>query len=204
MKFWLAPAVGIALMSATVLAVPPGAEADPYDDGWDAFHRRDYPGAVAIWRPLAEGGDARAQEILGEMYQMAYGVPQDDDAAVEWYRRAAEQDYPPAEHRLGAMYQSGMGVAQNTVEAVIWLRRAAEQGLGQSQIDLARILRDGDGVPRDLVHAYLWFEVAARQGILGAAEGRDEAAERMTPAEIESARRLAADWKPRPSSLPIQ
>jgi TPR repeat protein len=190
------------LLIAAILCLPwiLPAMADPYDDGWAAYHRRSYAEAIAIWRPLAEQGDARAQVALGEMYQWAYGVPQDDAEAVRWYRRAAEQGRVDAQRLLGTIYYEGLGVLQSTPDAAFWLEKAAEQGSGNGQLELARIYRDGYGVPRNLVQAYVWFELAARQGIFGAAEGRDETARQMSPTEIDKARRLADAWKP--SSAP--
>ena len=59
----------------------------------------------------------------------------------------------------------------------------------------------GDGVARDLVVSHMWFTLAARQGDrLSAlyAQGRGEVEERMTPEQIDEARRRAADWLPVP------
>ena len=46
--------------------------------------------AVAIWRPLAEGGDADAQFNLGQAYRLGRGVPLDLAAAKIWFERAAQ------------------------------------------------------------------------------------------------------------------
>jgi TPR repeat protein len=38
--------------------------------GIEAWQRADYAGAVAIWRPLAEKGDADAEFNLGQAYRL--------------------------------------------------------------------------------------------------------------------------------------
>lgn len=49
--------------------------------------------ALRELRPLAEQGNAGAQNRLGIMYEKGQGVPQDHAAAVKWYRKAAAQGY---------------------------------------------------------------------------------------------------------------
>ena len=51
--------------------------ADDLQDGLDAVQRKDYKTAYKLWLPLAEQGDATAQNNLGSMYEKGQGVPQD-------------------------------------------------------------------------------------------------------------------------------
>jgi uncharacterized protein len=76
----------------------------------DAFKRGDYAAALREWRPLAEQGHAKAQSILGSMYDDGQGVPQDYAEAARRYRKAAEQGYAFAWLKLGSMYGIGEGV----------------------------------------------------------------------------------------------
>ncbi len=57
----------------------------------EAMERGDYATAFKISLPLAEQGDADAQNKLGFMYDDGLGVPQDYAEAMKWYRNAAEQ-----------------------------------------------------------------------------------------------------------------
>ncbi len=54
-----------------------------------AYENGDYAIALKEWRPLAEQGDADAQNALGEMYRSGNGVTQDDKEAMKWVRLAA-------------------------------------------------------------------------------------------------------------------
>jgi hypothetical protein len=42
--------------------------------GWDAYENRDYATALLEWKPLAEQGDADAQNNLGVIYNNGWGV----------------------------------------------------------------------------------------------------------------------------------
>jgi uncharacterized protein len=83
---------------------------------------------LKLWRPLAEQGDASAQNNLGVMYDQGQGVPQDYAEAVKWYRKAAEQGHAKAQSNLGVMYGNGQGVPQDYVQAHMWWNLSAAQG----------------------------------------------------------------------------
>ena len=103
-----------------------------FQKGLAAHERGDFNTALREWKPLAEQGDARAQGLLGGMYELGQGVPQDDKAAVKWYRLAAKQRYAYAQYRLGWMYGSGRGVPQDYVYAHMWFNLAAASGNEQA------------------------------------------------------------------------
>ncbi len=62
---------------AVALTLTGVAVAGQLEDGEAAFKRGDYATAFRLWRPLAEHGDADAQNNLGVMYRSGLGVPQD-------------------------------------------------------------------------------------------------------------------------------
>ena len=96
--------------------------------GVEAYKRGDYATAYKEWLPLAEQGNARAQSMLGFMYDTGKGVPEDDAAAVKWYRKAAEQGNAGAQFFLGVIYVDGEGVPEDYVRAFAWFNLAAAQG----------------------------------------------------------------------------
>jgi uncharacterized protein len=53
-------------------------------------------------------------------------------------------------------------------------------------------------VPRDYVRAHKWLNLSAARGNNFAIKYRDNIAERMTPAQIAEAQKLAREWKPKP------
>src|SRR5262252_3119408 len=76
--------------------------------GIEAWQRADYSAAVAIWRPLAEKGDADAAFNLGQAYRLGRGVPVSLSAAQTWFERAARAGHVDAQTTLGLLlFQNG-------------------------------------------------------------------------------------------------
>ncbi len=76
-------------------------------------------------------------------------------------------------------------------------RPLAEQGDALAQSLLGVMYAEGLGVPQDFVQAHMWFNLAAAQGMEVARKSRDVVAEKMTPAQLAEAHRLASEWKPK-------
>lgn len=62
------------------------AFAGPFEDALAAYERHEYETALQLMRPLAEQGNAEAQNGMGALYYHGYGVPQDFKEAIKWYR----------------------------------------------------------------------------------------------------------------------
>ena len=86
--------------------------------------------ATALKRigPQARRGNARAEALLGYMYEHGLGVPQSWPAAVDYYLLAAEQGDATGQYLLGLMYDKGFGVSRDVVQAYKWLDLAAAHG----------------------------------------------------------------------------
>ena len=65
----------LGLMIGALSVLP--AQAQSVRAGIDAWQKGDTAGAVAIWRPLAEQGDADAAFNLGQAYRLGRGVKLD-------------------------------------------------------------------------------------------------------------------------------
>ena len=100
------------------------ASADPMASATAAYDRRDYARAATLLTPLALRGNAKAQAMLGFMYQHGFGEPQVYVAAVDLYRRAANSGDAFAQCMLGLMYDKGYGVDEDFVLAYKWLNLA--------------------------------------------------------------------------------
>ena len=107
-----------------------------YQNGQEAFLKKDYLTTLREWKPLADQGNTDAQFNLGRMYCYGRGVPRDYKTVVKWYRRAAEQGDVDAQNNLGEMYDKGKGVPQDDKTAMKWFTLAAEQGDADAQNNL--------------------------------------------------------------------
>jgi TPR repeat protein len=118
----------VAIFTVSFIASSGVVFAGPFEDSMAAYDRGDYATALQLLRPLAEKGDAKAQNGLGAMYHNGKGVTQDFKAAVKWYRLAAVQGYTDAQVNLGAMYYEGEGVAEDFIRGYMWFSIAAAKG----------------------------------------------------------------------------
>ncbi len=147
--------------AALLLALPAPVAAQSVKAGIEAWQRADYSAAVAIWRPLAEGGDADAAFNLGQAYRLGRGVPTNLAIAKSWFERAARQNHVDAQTTLGLLlFQSG-----DQAEGLKWLKAAAEQGEARALLVYGTALFNGDGVAQDPVLGYAYVSRAAAQGL---------------------------------------
>src|SRR5947207_15701253 len=91
------------LVALAFLGTATSAPAQSVKAGIDAWQRADYSAAVAIWRPLAEKGDADAAFNLGQAYRLGRGVPTNIAAATTWFQRAAAKGHLDAQTTLGLL-----------------------------------------------------------------------------------------------------
>ena len=157
----------------------------------EAFADGDYVTVLDIASPLAEEGNAKAQNIMGWLYEFGLAVDQSYEEALKWYFLAAEAGHALAQHNLGFMYDEGRGVEQNYKEAEKWYRLAAEAGWPPSQNNLGHMYELGLGVIQSKHLGYMWYTFAAEQGVELAKENRDILAKSMTPSQITEAEELA-------------
>ncbi len=122
--------------------------------------------------------------------------------AIRELRPLAEQGVADAQTTLGFMYDKGQGVPRDHAKAVKWYHKAAEQGNAGAQYNLGVMYGKGQGVPQDYAQAHMWYNLAASrfppgEGHDKAVKNRDILAEKMTPAQISEAQKLAREWKPK-------
>ena len=146
--------------------------------GIQAWQKVDYSAAVAIWRPLAEKGDADAAFNLGQAYRLGRGVETNLGAAQSWFERAARTGHVDAQTTLGLMlFQNG-----NQTGGLRWLKQAADKGEPRALLIYGTALFNGDGTSRDPVLGYAYVSRAAAQGLAAAKQTLAEL-DRILPVE---------------------
>ncbi|WP_373988030.1 tetratricopeptide repeat protein [Duganella sp. BuS-21] len=186
-KFILAIALALGWQQAAMAGFAEGAT---------AYNSKNYAVALKEIRPLAQAGNVDAQHLLGLMYYMGRGVPQDYKTALEWHRKAALKGKADAQYVVGAMYYTGNAVIQDHKQAVSWFRKAGEQGHPDAQQVLGLMYRYHiGGMPQDNVIAYTLWNLAAANGSVNAAEQRSQVVKTMTPEQIEEGQALSAAWR---------
>src|SRR3954453_9944303 len=147
--------------AALLLALSAPVSAQSVRAGIEAWQRSDYSAAVAIWRPLAEKGDADAAFNLGQAYRLGRGSPTNIAAATTWFQRAAAKGHVDAETTLGLLL-FGNGDQAGGLKR---LKAAAEKGEARALLVCGTALINGDGVKRDPVLGYAFVSRAAAQGL---------------------------------------
>ena len=190
-------ALTLVLMAAPALATPPkavpqnpsptvqvaAAPAVPMTpsvkNGVELWRAGDYAGAVAMWQPYANGGDADAMFNIGQAYKLGRAVPKDAVGARDWYRKAALKGHLPAQANLGILlFQAG-----EKAEAVRWLKAAADKNEMRAQYVLGVANWNGDGVPRSMTLAYGYLARASAQGLPEATTALNNLTNAISPVE---------------------
>jgi TPR repeat protein len=198
-----------ALVCAAALLAAVPALAGPLEDGTKAFDAEQYVEALALLTPLAEGGNAEAAYLLGEMYgprswgqkgENRHGVEQDNAKAILWWTKAAEAGDAKARLKLGWYLMHGKDVvAINETAGLSWLVKSAGQGEPQAQYEAGLAYWQGKGAAADLVEARKWFLlVAPKDGFERAKGYLEEMAKTMTPEQIAAAEAAAKAFAPSP------
>ena len=150
------------LLACCVALAPPAIAATPtVKAGVEAWQKGDHAGAVAIWRNLAEKGDADAAFNLGQAYRLGRGVSADSAQAKKWFEAAANKGHVDAQVSLGLLlFDSG-----DRGTAMSWLQRAADKGEPRALLVVGTALFNGDGLKQDPTLGYAYVSRAAAQGL---------------------------------------
>ena len=156
--------------------------------GVELWRAGNYPGAVAIWQPFANAGDADAMFNIGQAFKLGRGVTADPAAARDWYRRAAIKGHLPAQANLGiALFQAG-----EKPESVKWLRTAADRGEARAQYVLGIAAFNGDGLPRSQSLGYAYLLRAQASGLPQAVTALGSITPGLSPADRTAGEAVAA------------
>ena len=132
---------------------------------------------------LARGGDAAAQNEVGNWYYLGRHTDRNYDEAAQWWARSAAQGNVTAIGNLGLCYQYGYGVEADSLKATQLYLRSIKEGnldLFGRQEDLARegsvfsdmlvaaCYRTGTGVRKNPDKAIPFLEDAASRGCVEA------------------------------------
>ena len=180
--------ISVILATVLSLAFTPVAAQD-FQKGLAAFRAGDYASALQEWVPLAEAGDANAQVVLGSIYYIGRGVPQDYAEAAKWFLLSANQGNAQAQSSLGDMYND----AHDFADALKWYRLAANQGHASAQSSLGKMYEYGIIVLQDNAIAHMWYNIGAANGNEISGTNRDSIAEGMTSADISKAQAMARE-----------
>ena len=99
-----------------------------------AYDESNFATVAKVWKQQADGGDATAQNYMGELFERGINGTPDYQSAASWYQKAADQGHSSAQLNLGNLYEKGQGVAQDSIKAINLYRQAA--GVTEAKLEL--------------------------------------------------------------------
>ncbi len=152
------------IAAALSIALPTGAASD-FQTGLQAYRDHDYATALATLGASAQAGDARAAQLLADMYASGRGIAADPVLALQWRVQAASLGDAGAQYTVGMQYLQGNGVSRDPNQAAYWLDRAARQDHPNAALELGLLQIEGQGDPAS---GLAWIQRAADQGLFKA------------------------------------
>ena len=166
--------------------------------------RNDGEAPLVLLRKSSAAGIAWAGIELGRRYQTGFGVPLNPVRAAQYYLIASAQGSEDVglQSRLMVIFECLTDDLQprptadrstaRLAEALAALQRARLHNDGQAMLRLGKLeLIYNDGETSN-VNAFVWFSRSAEQGVVAAAQDRDSLREKLTPAELETAKKSLA------------
>ncbi|KAL0441960.1 UNVERIFIED_CONTAM: ERAD-associated E3 ubiquitin-protein ligase component HRD3A [Sesamum radiatum] len=150
--------------------------------------RRDHGKALRWFSKAVEKGEARAMELLGEIYARGAGVERNYTKALEWltlasrqelysayngmgylyakeyFEKAADNEEPGGFYNLGVMYLKGLGVKRDLKIATNYFALAANAGQPKAFYQLAKMFHTGVGHKKNLPMATALYKLVAERG----------------------------------------
>jgi hypothetical protein len=109
--------------------------------------------AILTIKTLADQGDAKAQYILGSLYQKF----EEHHTAFEWFEKSALQGNEASQSKVGFLYYTGLGVRQDYAKAFEFSLKAANKKVEASYFPVAVMYELGQGVRQDNKKAKDWY-----------------------------------------------
>lgn len=99
-------ALGAGILAASFTMAGPASAG--FEEGVNAYLKKNYALALAEWRPLAEQGHSASQFGMGLAYERGLGVQQNPALAAGWYKKAAALGEDQAAERLDLLRSRGI------------------------------------------------------------------------------------------------
>jgi hypothetical protein len=124
-----------------------------YDEALGFYGAKDYRKAFPLMKQAAELGSLQAMSILGSMYLLGRGVPENGGQAVQWLKQAVDGGFEGAISVLGMAYATGSaGIPMDIPLAREMLTQAAGKG-DQQSARMLEMMDNGEGMFRNLKKA---------------------------------------------------
>ena len=132
----------------------------------EAARTGDYHTALSIWGPLAQAGNARAQNNIGACFAGGFGVDRDAALALRWLTLSAEAGDPVGQRNLASLLFKGEGDGAGLHPRRRLLpqgcRTERRRGPGHAELDACWRARSSSAI---LDESRRWAMAAAANGV---------------------------------------
>ena len=125
-----------------------------FNEAFDFYYgkngvEKDYKKAFSLFLEAAEKGDAKAQNMVGCMYDEGEGIDKNRSKALYWFKKSALQGNMIAQYNLGLRYELGKDVTPDATTAFSWYKNSASQGYSEALCKLGYFYQAGIGVDQN-------------------------------------------------------
>jgi TPR repeat protein len=110
--------------------------------------------AALFFNRAAAKGNAEAQFLLSEMYEIGIGMPKDLDLSLKNLLLSAENNHPDALLKIGEKFYCGDGIDIDKGKAFDYLKTASNHNISKAHYYLGRMYYFGEAVPQNYSAAF--------------------------------------------------
>ncbi len=125
---------------------------------------KDFVAARAIYKSIAEAGNAEAEFKYGNMLWDGSGGPQDRVEADRWNQKASDGGYGPATFNVGNPLTTSKRTPEEKARGLALLKTSFEQGYRDAAARIGMIYEEGIGVLVSYKEAARWYRLGAEYG----------------------------------------
>jgi TPR repeat protein len=166
----------------------------PFGKGVAAYRASDFKIAHDIWLPLANDGNAKAQNALGHLYRKGYGVEPDLAISRRWYSKSAASGDKVGLYSLGDIIRTSAASQDDMAKAIILIKKSANLNYGVAQNALAELLHQGKNLAANDAQAYFWILLAQKNNYKKAQILKDILDKSLSATEKKSQSQRALKW----------
>ena len=116
------------------------AQKSKYEQGKDAFDKKDYVQSFSLFNEAVAEGDFDAEHILGFLYVSGQGTTKDLKKGIQLIEQSVKRGNPKGMFTLGQLYYNGaFGVQKDQKRGLELLQDSAKKGNEKAQAELQKI-----------------------------------------------------------------
>ncbi len=146
------------------LAAQPTEPRLHYQAGRAAYVLEDYATARVEFETAAKAGYKIAAAGMGILYDHGFGLPRDEEKAIDFYKAAADE-IGIASHNLAIIYRDSAETPHDYAASMAYFKTAITLGYTDSLHGIGYAYENGFGVPQDWGKAMHWYRRGAAAGI---------------------------------------